>query len=252
MLTKKLDSILSLGVTEQDIFFEFEKERVEWEPQAIKKDKLFPYQDDIDACFSRCIALSLCLELPVGSFIRAIVEQDSIPLTAKQGLIKNIKDEEKHELAFKRIAESYSVSSADMAQANTYRIACVQSKANPLLKSRDLETIIFIPLQSVLRYYGSDSLERVIGFISKDEYRHLNYNWEVSALTNIGFDHEFENLLMGVVEWLFEPLHNTPLNSSFWLSCASDMREQGKSKRLEELFSYGVHLAPFEISNSYY
>lgn len=251
MLTRNLEHILQETITVEDIFISFEKERQEWEPQAVIKNKLHPHQDEIDRCFSRCIALA-CLELPVGSFIRAIVDQDNIPITAKQGLIKNIQDEEKHELAFRKIAQAYPSTDADMYQANKFRIACVQSKANPLIKSRDLETIVFISLQSFMRYYGSESLERVIGFISRDEYRHLNYNWEVSLLTNCGFDTDFEELLMSINKWLFAPLKNTALNGDFWLDCSQDMREEGKSKRLEELFSYGVHLAPFEISNSYY
>lgn len=252
MLTRKLDSILDAVTDVRDIFYDFEAGRTEWEPQAVKNDKSFPYQNEINDCFSRCIALSLQLELPVGSFIRAILDQSELPITAKQGLIKNIKDEEKHEVAFRRIAEAYNVKDEDMHIANKYRIRCVKSQTNPLIKSRDLETIVFIPLQSVMRYYGSESVERVIGFISKDEYRHLNYNWEVSCILNLEFDYDFEHLLIDINKWIFEPLKNAPLNRQFWLKCANDMQTQGKSKKLEELFSYGIHLAPFEISNSYY
>lgn len=253
MLTKKLNYILNETPKSHDIFFEFERERVEWEPQAVKQDYTFPYQKAIEACFSRCISLSLQLELPVGSFISAIVEESKIPITAKQGLIKNILDEEKHEKAFRRISECFKCNEEDKIQANKYRIACVQHKVNPLIKSRDLETIVFIPLQSVLRYYsGSESLERVIGFISRDEYRHLNYNWEVSCILDIGFNSDFESLLTSINKWLFEPLKDVPLDYNFWMNCTSDMLEQGKSKKLEDLFHYGIHLAPFEISNSYY
>lgn len=251
MLTQKLNEWLSYEALDQ--FFEYEQTRVEWEPAYVVKDNQLEFSDEIDSCFSRCIALALELELPVGAFIRGLIERENdIPTTALKGLVLNIQDEEKHFKAFENISKTYKVYNADRQQAINYRKSLIHSKAHPLQKSRDLETILFIPLQSAMRYYGSQSLERVISAVSLDEYRHLQYNWEVSHLLGINFNVELENMISTIAKWMFEPLKESNLNFQFWNKRIDDMRIDGKSEILEGIMSYAIKTAPFEVSNENY
>lgn len=254
-LTAKLNQWTNTIATEHDIFFEYERTRQLWEPAYVVKDNSSKLgnQDEIDNAMSRAIALALELELPVGAFIRAMFErEDEIPQSARQGLIKNIEDEEKHYQAFKNISLTYVSSEEDKAEAIKCRKVLLHFKAHPLQKSRDLETILFIPLQSMMRYYGSQSLERVIASVSLDEYRHLQYNWELSEMLNVGFNEELENLIKNIAQWMFEPLKNTKINRNFWNKTTQEMAEDGRCEDLENLMCYGIKTAPFEVSNDNY
>jgi len=245
-----VDTVLE---AEKDVFTDLELKRQTWTMPNVKADADIRNSEQIHACFSRIIALSLNLELPVGSFVRAFLEQEKqLPMSAKIGLINNIKDEEKHQIAFENILKAYSVTEKDCVTANNYRKLLVKDKTHPLIKSRDMETIIFIPLQTCLRYYGSQSLERLVGYISLDEIRHLNYNWELSEILGLGFNREFEDSLVSICQWCFEPLKNITLDSEFWIESTYQMREDGESENLINIMDYGIGVAPFEISNNNY
>lgn len=258
-LTKNISGLkeisqINFASLEPDIFTELERERVNWNvPTTRKDDTNDPHQEQIDACFSRIIALSLNLELPIGAFNRCLLEREKeLPISAKIGIIKNIEDEEKHQKAFENIAKTYKVTKEDLNIANEYRKYLIKSSTHPLIKSRDLETIVFIALQTCLRYFGSQSLERLIAYISLDEFRHLQYGWELSNILNLGFDREFEDQLVEICKWSFQPLRDTRLNSAFWVNGVLEMRETGESTLFNDLMSYGVVIAPFELSNAYY
>lgn len=249
----ELNSVV-IAELEQDIFTDLERERINWLIPNIKKDdNVSAHETEISQCFSRIIALSLNLELPIGAFIRSLLELEKhLPLSAKLGLVKNIQDEEKHEQAFRNVARTYAVFDSDLKIANEYRKLLVKYPAHPLIKSRDLETIVFIAIQTCLRYFGSQSLERLVGYISLDEFRHLQYGWEITDILGLGFDYQFENHLIEICQWTFEPLQNTPLNHNYWMQGVNEMREDGESKQFNDLMSYGICTCPFEISNNNY
>lgn len=260
-LTKNIQSLgnfssLEIATLEKDVFTEMEGERREWLVPNVKADfdSFSPLEtQQINKCFSRIVAISLHMELPIGAFVRSLLDiEKQLPISAKIGLVKNIQDEEKHQLAFENVAKAYKVQEGDMKIANEYRKILVKCNVHPLIKSRDLETIVFIPLQTCLRYFGSQSLERLIGYISLDEFRHINYGWELSEILGLRFNKEFEEILIGVCDWAFTPLRDTKLNHKFWMQGVNEMRELGESPLFTDLMSYGLALAPFEISNNNY
>lgn len=250
LLTKKLATHLE-PTTTQDEFTELNKDRLNWNVTDLPSEPFTQFTPGISECFSRITALGLELELPVGSFIRAAIEQvDKIPPTAIAGMIANIIDEEKHFDAFNRIAKIYSPSIQDLQQAKTFRKALIHYKINPIAKARDLETLLFLPIQSIMRVYGGEALERVIGDISHDEYRHTNFGWELSVRLGIPRNTDFEDVCLGVFGWVLEPLNGAI--SKIWKGIGEDMRCDGSSDLLDKMLNYGIHKAPFEISNAYY
>jgi len=249
MLTKNLQLT---NTTTQDKYTELHKNRVEWEPIKIPKHEILNEKfnsPEFEECFAKIIRLAFELELPVGSFIRAVVEkQDYLPPTAINGLIENIKDEEKHAKVFENLNDVYDINPEIKTKAKQYRQALIHDKTNPLVKARDLETLIFLPVQAILRVYGSEPLERIVANISIDEYRHTNFNWYLSGDVKLGFNTDFEDDLKGIYSWIIESLPN----QFFWLNVFNDIRKDGCSDTLNNILNYGVHKAPFEINNAYY
>lgn len=220
------------------------KSRLEWQPRKLVKESL---PVEIETGFSRCVALGLELELPVGSFIRAVIDKsDKLPQSAINGLIANIIDEEKHFDAFNQM-RCY-LKDEDLETAKNFRKQCLHDKTHPLAKARDLESYVFLPLQGFMRAYSGQALERVIADISHDEYRHTNYNWLLSNDLKIKRFKDFEKLCLDIVSWCVKGSGV----ESLWENVCIDIQQDGYSPVLVSLLNYGIHRAPFEISNANY
>lgn len=250
-IDKKIIKNKSNTLDTHNEFSALENDRRDWTvgrvENAVIKDL------NVQTCLSKIIALGLNLELPVGAFLSALLDREKdIPPYAIPGIIKNIRDEEKHLDAFEKLNYVYPAKPEHIEQANKFRKQIVSSKTHPLIKARDLETIVFVPVQTYLRLYGSDSIERIIMHISHDEYRHLQYGWQLTEVLGLGFDNEFEQIAMGISKWVFAEILDCEYDFSFWNSVVEDMKNYGESKQLTDIISWGVTLPLFEISNSNY
>lgn len=253
MLTRNLQN---KQITISDEFTLLE-DRKDWKPSDIPKEPLNLDDNCYLETLKKCVALSLNLELPVGAFIRHLLDEEkNLPPTAFNGLLLNIQDEEKHQIAFEKIAIHYTPTPEMLYQANEFRKIITKLKINPLIKARDLETCLFIPVQTYMRFVGGETLERTIADVSHDEYRHLNYNWAVSEMLKLDIIIEFIEQLAYICRWVFSDLPGglmtDPTTHNFWNEALFQMAEQGESKNLSGIMNYGIHKAPFEISNSYY
>jgi hypothetical protein len=250
-LDKKSINLESISTGAHNEFSELENDRRDWVVGDIEKATIKDI--NVKRCLSKIIALGLNLELPVGAFLSALLEREKeIPPYAIPGIIKNIQDEEKHFDAFNKLNIAYPAIGEHLEQATKFRKQVVSSKAHPLIKARDLETIVFVPVQTYLRLYGSDSVERIIMHISHDEYRHLQYGWQITEILGLDFDREFEKIAVGISKWVFEDIKEAEYDCHFWNSVINDMKEYGESKQLTDIISWGVTLPLFEISNSNY
>jgi hypothetical protein len=250
-LNKKTNSLQSIPVEACHEFTELEKDRRDWVIGNIEKTIIRDL--NVKKCLSKIIALGLNLELPVGAFLSALLEREKeIPPYAIPGIVKNIQDEEKHFEAFNKLSAAHPVFGEHAEQADKFRKQVVSSKAHPLIKARDLETIVFIPVQTYLRLYGSDSIERIIMHISHDEFRHLQYGWQLTETLGLGFDDEFEKIAVNISQWVFEDIKEAEYDCHFWNSVINDMKVYGESNQLTDIISWGVTLPLFEISNSNY
>ncbi len=248
-LTQKLRNLQVPSTTHRDAFTEWTAQKINWNVPEIEHEGFKNIEQGIADTFSRIVALGLELELPVGSFIRAAIEKiRDIPPTAIEGMIGNIEDEEKHFLSFQRIAAKYNVKTEDKKQAALFRREAIQNKLNPIVKTRDLETIVFLPLQGVLRFYGGQSLERLVADISHDEVRHTNYGWLLSTKFKYHRYTDFENFCTRITRWAVQPLQT----SKKWEDICIEIRDTGESKILSQMLNYSVHKAPFEINNRTY
>ena len=255
-LTEKLQKY---DVQTEDVYTNLGRQRRDWKPAPISRESLSPMVTDTNATIQvleRCVALSLQLELPVGAFVRALLVENNLPQTAYMEFYKNILDEEKHQEMFEHIAKIYTPTDEQVSVVNNFRKKIVAFNINPLIKARDLETVLFVPIQSFMRYVGGQALERVIAEVSHDEYRHLQFNWQISDELNFGFEKEFTDFLEIIGDWVFNPLglstDQHPNSYYFWVQSVRDMIRDGESERLTNLFNYGIHRAPFEIPNDNY
>ena len=98
-----------LQINTLDAFNEFtalESDRRDW--TAGKVEQVVIKDLNVKNCLSKIIALGLQLELPVGAFLSALLErEEEIPPYAIPGIIKNIRDEEKHFDAFQKLNSVY-------------------------------------------------------------------------------------------------------------------------------------------------
>ena len=250
-LVKNLEHLVTETQHTHDIFTELAAERKDWKVSPVPREPFANETSGAEQVFQRISALGLELELPVGAFIRAALERyDEIPPTAIKGMIENIKDEEKHFQAFQNIARAYQPTESDLQSAITWRKLLLHAQHNPIAKARDLETLVFLPVQGFMRVYGGQTLERVIADVSHDEYRHTNFGWELSTVLRIERDANFEQVCLRIIRWCFEPLD--PELQKLWWNVTTEFQETGYSEYLDKTLNYGIHKAPFEISNAYY
>ncbi|NJR72641.1 MAG: hypothetical protein HC773_00920 [Scytonema sp. CRU_2_7] len=259
-LTRNIEDWKLIDVSDS-AYSDLEDKRVNWEVRSIPM--LTQVDTQVLEVLHRIVAFSLELELPVGAFIRALLDRENeINPSAKKGLVTNIEDEEKHLLAFQEIARKLPAIDLDKSSeissiASQLRKELVKSKTHPLVKARTLETIMFTPTQAFMRIVGSLHLDTLVSDIAKDEYRHVGYNWQVSEDLGIGIDEEFEQVVMDATNYLFQPLTQNEkasgvLSYAYWYSAIEEYRETNGCTKLDNHLNYGIHNAFFELDNRYY
>lgn len=250
-----------------DSLISIEKERVEWQPYQMNLATQTKTSEQVQRelspetskLLSRCCLLATTFELPVGAYVNQLLEHDKdnqIPDGYKFGLISNVHDEIKHDKVFNYIGNYFLASEEDKNYVQGIKKKIIKSSKTPLQLARDMETVIFVPLQAMVRWYLRDSqqVERAILEVTQDENRHLIYNWELSTILNIApIDEDFNDFLEGVSLWILEPIcKDTSSMFNFWKNCIAEMKNEVYSEGLKNLFNQTVKRAAFEISNSFY
>ena len=107
------------------------------------------------------------MELPVGEFINEALATEVPPL-ARELLLSNVQDEEKHDLALGYIANAHGVDEKAEAEALRLRDAWTSHPDHTITKAMVAERAIFFVLLPLFRSVGDPGMRTCSADISRD------------------------------------------------------------------------------------
>jgi len=178
------------------------------------------------------------LELPVGEFIQAAVGRD-VPGDARELLLSNVTDEERHDQALNYIAEVHPTDPFDELAAFQITEAVNDHPDHTVVKAMVLERSIFFVLLPMFRFLGDAGLRTVSSDISRDEQVHVAANSLVCQQLGHTFSASLDTLRKEIIQWVVEPLpefnqENRYLSRSFWVQQSDNLLYTGKAEGLRE------------------
>ena len=192
------------------------------------------------------------MELPVGDFINEALASEVPPL-ARELLISNVKDEEKHDLALGYIANAHGVDEKAEAEAFRLRDAWTAHPDHTITKAMVAERAIFFVLLPLFRAVGDAGMRTVSADISRDEQIHVAANSLVHTELGYHISPSLDLLRKATINWVLQPLSATNpdkhLNKKFWLDSSDRLMYEGKAPELT--FTRAARVpAFFEHSNN--
>ena len=191
------------------------------------------------------------MELPVGAFITEGLEK-TVPDNARELLIDNVKDEERHDLALGYIVEALGADETAEKEAMRIRDAWISHPDHTITKALVAERAIFFVLLPFFRFNGDPALRTVSADISRDEQIHVGCNSLVCHEVGLSASPSLDKLRKATINWVMQPLGiNTTdkyLDKNFWLDSSDRLMYEGKAPELSETRSARMP-AFFEHSN---
>ena len=192
------------------------------------------------------------MELPVGDFINEALASEVPPL-ARELLISNVKDEEKHDLALGYIANAHGVDEKAETEAFRLRDAWTAHPDHTITKAMVAERAIFFVLLPLFRAVGDAGMRTVSADISRDEQIHVAANSLVHTELGYNISPSLDLLRKATINWVLQPLSATTpdkhLNKKFWLDSSDRLMYEGKAPELT--FTRAARVpAFFEHSNN--
>jgi hypothetical protein len=177
------------------------------------------------------------MELPVGDFIHEALKHE-VPEMARDLLLSNIRDEEKHDLALGYIANAIGMDEKAEEEAKRLRDAWVSHPDHTVLKAMVAERAIFFVLLPFFRFNGDAGLRTVSADISRDEQVHVATNSLVCRELGLDWSPSLDKLRKATINWVMQPLTgvhtNKYLNKKFWLDASDRLMYEGKAPELSE------------------
>ena len=175
------------------------------------------------------------MELPVGEFINEALATE-VPSLARELLISNVKDEEKHDLALGYIANAHGVDEKAEAEALRLRDAWTAHSDHTITKAMVAERAIFFVLLPLFRAVGDPGMRTVSADISRDEQIHVAANSLVHTELGYNISPSLDRLRKATINWVLQPLSATNpdkyLNKKFWLDSSDRLMYEGKAPEL--------------------
>ena len=175
------------------------------------------------------------LELPVGEFINETLSSE-VPELARELLVSNVKDEEKHDLALGFIATAHGVDPKAEAEAVRLREAWTSHPDHTITKAMVAERAIFFVLLPLFRAVGDAGMRTVSADISRDEQIHVATNSLVHTELGYNISPSLDRLRKATITWVMQPLSATNpdkyLNKKFWLDSSDRLMYEGKAPEL--------------------
>jgi hypothetical protein len=207
-------------------------------------------RDGSQETLHRVIALRH-MELPVGDFITDALAND-VPELARELLLSNVKDEERHDLALNFIANAHGVDPKAEKEALALREAWIAHPDHTILKAMVAERAIFFVLLPFLRFNGDAGMRTVSADVSRDEQIHVGANSIVCKELNLVASPSLDKLRKATINWVMQPLGNNTtsqyLDKKFWLDSSDRLMYEGKAPQLSATKSARMP-AFFEHSN---
>ena len=188
------------------------------------------------------------MELPVGDFITDALSSE-VPDLARELLVSNVKDEEKHDLALGYIANAYGVDPKAEKEALLLREAWTSHPDHTITKAMVAERAIFFVLLPFLRANGDAGMRTVSADISRDEQVHVACNSLVHRELGLDISPSLDKLRKATINWVMQPLTGEEkLGKNFWLKSSDRLMYEGKAPELS--FTQSARMpAFFEHSN---
>jgi hypothetical protein len=175
------------------------------------------------------------MELPVGEFINEALSTEVPPL-ARELLLSNVQDEEKHDLALGYIATAHGVDETAEAEAIKLRDAWTSHPDHTITKAMVAERAIFFVLLPLFRALGDPGMRTVSADISRDEQIHVAANSLVHTELGYNISPSLDLLRKATINWVLQPLSATNpdkyLNKKFWLDSSDRLMYEGKAPEL--------------------
>ena len=225
----------------------FERKRT-WTPVQTNAGTIKEGAQDV---LKRALALRH-MELPVGEFINEALSTE-VPTLARELLLSNVKDEEKHDLALGFIATAHGVDPKAEAEALRLRDAWTSHPDHTITKAMVAERAIFFVLLPLFRSLGDAGMRTVSADISRDEQIHVATNSLVHSELGYNISPSLDNLRKATMSWVLQPLSaSNPtkhLNKKFWMDSSDRLMYEGKAPELSFTRASRVP-AFFEHSNN--
>ncbi len=203
-----------------------------WSPVQTTAGKL---QEGAEETIFRALAMRH-MEVPVGDFIKEACKNE-IPETARELLMSNIRDEERHDLALGYIAKAHGVDAKAESEAKRIREAWIQHPDHTVLKAMVAERAIFFVLLPFFRFNGDAGMRTVSADISRDEQVHVACNSLVCKELGLTISPSLDKLRKATINWVMAPLTDSPskyLNKNFWLDQSDSLMYSGRAEGLLE------------------
>jgi len=203
-----------------------------WSPVQTTAGKL---QEGAEEAIFRALAMRH-MEMPVGDFIKESLKNE-VPALARELLVSNIRDEERHDLALGYIAEAHGVDEKAEQEAKRIRDAWISHPDHTLLKAMVAERAIFFVLLPFLRFNGDAGMRTVSADISRDEQVHVSCNSLVCRELGLTISPSLDKLRKATINWVMAPLKsssNKYLDQKFWLDNSDSLMYRGKAEGLLE------------------
>jgi len=217
-----------------------------WTPVQPTAGKL---KEGSEETIRRALALR-ALELPVGDFINEALKTE-IPEAAREVLLSNIIDEEKHDVALGYAARAHGIDPAAEAEAQRLKEAWVDHPDHTVLKAMVAERALFFVLLPFFRFCGDSGLRVISADISRDETIHVSVNSLVCRELGLTVSPSLDHLRKATIAWVMQPLGRSEdkyLDKQFWLDQSDSLMYAGKAEGLLETKRARVP-AFFETSN---
>lgn len=204
-----------------------------WTPVQTTAGKL---TDGAEETIFRALAIRH-MELPVGGFITEALRHE-VPQRARELLLSNVVDEEKHDLALGFIANAIGTDPVAEAEALRLREAWIAHPDHTITKALVAERAIFFVLLPFFRFNGDAGLRTVSADISRDEQIHVGTNSLVCEELGLKPSQSLDKLRKATINWILQPLKANPdnkyLDKNFWLTASDNLMYQGKAPELVE------------------
>ena len=203
-----------------------------WSPVQTTAGKL---QDGAEETIFRALAMRH-MEMPVGDFVKEAIKNE-IPEVARELLVSNIRDEERHDLALGYIAQAHGVDEKAEQEAIRIRDAWISHPDHTILKAMVAERAIFFVLLPFFRFNGDAGMRTVSADISRDEQIHVACNSLVCRELGLTISPSLDKLRKATINWVMAPLKsssNKYLDRKFWLDNSDSLMYSGRAEGLLE------------------
>ena len=204
-----------------------------WSPVKTTAGKL---REGSEATIRRALAVRH-MELPVGTFIKEGLEK-TVPDNARELLVDNVKDEERHDLALGYIVDALGADEKSEKEGKLLRDAWIAHPDHTITKALVAERAIFFVLLPFFRFNGDPALRTVSADISRDEQIHVGANTLVCHELGLSPSPSLDKLRKATINWVLEPLGiNTTdkyLDKNFWLDSSDRLMYEGKAPQLSD------------------